>query len=163
MGLYTKKNRRTYYLWTICTRTMGRIVAIDYGIKRVGVAVTDPLRRIATPLTTISTTDTLAFLQMYMQHEAVDALVIGMPKHLNNTPSPMTATVKRFIKTLQKTFPEMKIISHDERYTSKIALVSMIEGGFRKKDRRHKANLDQMSATIILQSFLASFKNNRAS
>ena len=134
---------------------MGRILAIDYGIKRVGIAVTDPLKIIATPLTTINTTDTLAFLQTYMKQEAVDVLVVGMPKHLNNTSSPMTTIVIKFIKTLQKTFPGKKIVSQDERYTSKIALTSMIEGGFKKKDRRNKANLDKLSATIILQSFLA--------
>lgn len=135
---------------------MGRILAIDYGMKRVGISVTDPLKIIATPLTTINTTDTLAFLQTYMKQEAVDVLVVGMPKHLNNTSSPMTTIVIKFIKTLQKTFPGKKIVSQDERYTSKIALTSMIEGGFKQKDRRNKANLDKVSATIILQSFLAS-------
>ncbi len=139
---------------------MGRIVAIDYGIKRVGVAVTDPLKIIATPLTTINTTNALAFLQTYIKQEEVDALVIGMPKHLNNTPSPMTAIVTRFIKTLQKSFPDKQIIPYDERYTSKIAMASMVEGGVKKKDRRNKANLDKLSATIILQSFLASFQTN---
>lgn len=135
-------------------KTMGRIIAIDYGIKRVGVAVTDPLRRIATPLTTINTIDALGFLQTYMEQEKVDALVVGMPKRLDNIPSPMTVIVTRFIKTLREVFPDKRIITQDERYTSKIALVSMIEGGFKKKDRRHKANLDKLSATIILQSFL---------
>jgi putative holliday junction resolvase len=139
---------------------MGRIIAIDYGIKRVGVAVTDPLRIIATPLTTIDTTDALTFFKTYMGQEEVDVLVVGMPKHLNNTPSLMTARVTKFIKTLRKTFPDKPIISYDERYTSKIALFSMIEGGFKKKDRRNKANLDQLSATIILQSFLASVQYN---
>jgi putative Holliday junction resolvase len=149
-----------YYLWDICTSIMGRIVAIDYGIKRVGVAVTDPLKIIATPLTTINTTDALAFLQTYMKQEGVDTLVVGMPKHLNNTPSPMTAIVTKFIKTLQKTFPEKKIIPYDERYTSKIAMASMVEGGVKKKDRRNKANLDKLSATIILQSFLVRCQTN---
>jgi putative Holliday junction resolvase len=145
-----------YYLWKIDRSIMGRILAIDYGMKRVGISVTDPLKIIATPLTTINTTDTLAFLQTYMKQEAVDVLVVGMPKHLNNTSSPMTTIVIKFIKTLQKTFPGKKIVSQDERYTSKIALTSMIEGGFKQKDRRNKANLDKVSATIILQSFLAS-------
>jgi putative holliday junction resolvase len=139
---------------------MGRIVAIDYGIKRVGVAVTDPLRIIATPLITIGTADALTFLQTYMGQEEVDAFVVGMPRHLNNTPSPMTAIVTKFIKTLQKTFPDKSIFLQDERYTSKIALTSMIEGGFKKKDRRNKANLDKLSATIMLQSFLAGSQNN---
>jgi|688.fasta_scaffold122489_3 putative Holliday junction resolvase len=139
---------------------MGRIVAIDYGMKRVGVAVTDPSRIIATPLITISTTDALTFLQTYMKQEEVDAFVVGMPKHLNNTPSPMTAVVTKFIKTLQKVFPDKRIFLQDERYTSKIALASMIEGGFKKKDRRNRANLDRLSATIMLQSFLAGYQNN---
>lgn len=135
---------------------MGRIVAIDYGMKRVGVAVTDPLQLIATPLTTISTADALAFLQAYVEQEAVETLVVGMPKRLNNTASPMTAVVTKFIKTLQKALPSQRIIPQDERYTSKMAASSMIEGGFKKKERRNKAHLDKLSATIILQSFLAS-------
>ena len=139
---------------------MSRIIAIDYGIKRIGIAVTDPLQCIATPLTTINTTDALTFLQMYMKQEKVDTLVIGMPKCLNNTPSAMTAMVTKFIRTLQKTFPDKKIMPQDERYTSKIALAGMIEGGFKKKDRRNKGNLDKLSATIILQSFLARCQNN---
>lgn len=133
---------------------MGRIIAIDYGKKRVGIAVSDPLQLIATPLKTINTIDTLLFLKTYMQHEDVDTLVIGMPRRLNNTPSPMTGTVVKFIKTLQTTFPDMCIVTQDERFSSKIALASMIEAGFKKKDRRDKANLDKISATIILQSFL---------
>jgi putative Holliday junction resolvase len=99
-------------------------------------------------------------LQTYMGQEEVDAFVVGMPRHLNNTPSPMTAIVTKFIKTLQKTFPDKRIFLQDERYTSKIALASMIEGGFKKKDRRNKANLDKLSATIMLQSFLAGSQNN---
>jgi putative holliday junction resolvase len=137
------------------TSTMGRVIAIDYGTKRVGVAVTDPLQIIATPLTTIRTADTFSFLQTYMEQKEVDTLVVGMPKHLDNTPSPMTAIVMEFIKALQKIFPGKKIVAQDERYTSKIALASMIEGRIKQKDRRNKANVDKLSATIILQSFLA--------
>jgi putative holliday junction resolvase len=138
------------------TNIMGRILAIDYGTKRVGVAVTDPLRIIATPLTVVRTADVLVFLRTYLAKEEVDMLVIGMPKHLNNTPSPMTTIVTRFIKTLQRNFSDMRIVPQDERYTSKIVAHSMIEGGFKKKDRRDKASLDKLSAVIILQSFLAS-------
>ena len=155
---YTK-NVWGCYIWGAYTNIMGRILAIDYGIKRVGIAVTDPLKIIATPLTTVHTADVLGFLRTYMAQEAVDVLVIGMPKHLNNTPSPMTAVVTRFIKTLQKNFSDIRIIPQDERYTSKIALASMIEGGFKKKDRRDKASLDKLSAAIILQSFLASCRS----
>ena len=135
---------------------MGRIVAIDYGMKRVGIAVTDPLRLIATPLTTIETAEVLDFLKTYMAQEEVDILVVGMPKRLDNTESPMTVTVTKFIRRLQAVFPSQQIMSYDERYTSKIAAASMVEGGFKKKDRRNKANLDKLSAAIILQSFLAS-------
>lgn len=135
---------------------MGRILAIDYGMKRVGIAVTDPLKLISTPLTTISTSEILDFLKAYVTQEEVDTMVVGMPKRLDNTESPMTATVTKFIQRLQKAFPSQQIITHDERYTSKIAASSMVEGGFKKKDRRNKANLDKLSATIILQSFLAS-------
>ncbi|MEM9417170.1 MAG: Holliday junction resolvase RuvX [Bacteroidota bacterium] len=133
---------------------MGRIMAIDYGLKRVGMAVTDPLQLIATPLTTVSTAEVLAFLQAYVAQETVETLVVGMPKRLNNTASPMTAVVTKFMRTLQKTFPNQRILAHDERYTSKLAAASLVEGGFKKKDRRRKANVDKLSATIILQSFL---------
>lgn len=133
---------------------MGRIVAIDYGCKRVGIAVTDPLKIIATPLTTIKVQKVFAFLIAYAQQEAVEAFVIGLPKRLNNTESSMTALVKKFIHLLKQAFPQQKIFQQDERYTSKIALAGMIEGGFKKKDRRNKANLDKLSATILLQSFL---------
>jgi len=133
---------------------MGRIMAIDYGRKRTGIAITDPLKLIATPLATVNTPEVLVFLQAYMKQETIDALVVGMPKRLNNTPSAMTTWVKKFIKTLQKAFPDKRIVTQDERYTSKIASFSMIEGGFKRKDRRNKSNLDKLSATIILQSFL---------
>ncbi|MEL7063492.1 MAG: Holliday junction resolvase RuvX, partial [Bacteroidota bacterium] len=128
--------------------------AIDYGMKRVGIAVTDPLKLIATPLKTVPTAETLSFLQTYVEQEEIEALVVGMPKRLDNTASAMTAMVKKFTQALQKKFPDKKIIQQDERYTSKLALASMIEGGFKKKDRRNKAHLDKLSATLILQSFL---------
>ena len=135
---------------------MGRILAIDYGTKRMGIAVTDPLQLIATPLTTISTDKVLEFLQAYVKQENIATMIVGMPKRLNNTASAMTAVVTKFIHKLQKAFPDQHIIPQDERYTSKIAVDSMIEGGFKKKDRRNKAHIDKLSATIILRSFLAS-------
>ncbi len=134
---------------------MGRILAIDYGMKRVGVAVTDPLQLIATPLTTISTDKALEFLQVYVRQENIKTMIVGMPKRLNNTASSMTAIVIKFIHRLQKAFPAQRIITQDERYTSKMAVTSMIEGGFKKKDRRNKDYIDKLSATIILRSFLA--------
>ena len=137
---------------------MGRIVAIDYGTKRVGIAVTDPCQLIATPLKTVSTSELIHFLQQYATQEEVALFVVGMPRHLNNTPSPMTAIVTKFIKKLQHTFPDVRITPQDERYTSKIAFTGMIAGGFSKQERRDKANLDKLSATIILQSFLVSYR-----
>ena len=138
---------------------MDRIVAIDYGTKRMGVAVTDPLRLIATPLATVEAPKLMAFLQQYMAQEAVDTVVVGMPKHLNNTASAMTVAVEKFIRQLQQAFPGKSVLAYDERYTSKIAQASMIEAGFKKKDRRNKAHLDRLSATILLQSFLNHTKN----
>ena len=135
---------------------MGKIMAIDYGTKRVGLAITDSLKIIATPLTTVQSSEILIFLQAYMKQENIETLVVGMPKRLNNTSSPMTIIVEKFIKTLQHMFPDKQIISQDERYTSQIASNSMIISGFKKKDRRNKDNVDKLSATIILQSFLAS-------
>jgi len=139
---------------------MGRIVAIDYGLKRVGLAVTDPLQIIATPLTTVPTADILNFLQNYAKQEAVEAFVVGLPKSLNNTASPLVSVIAKFVSVLQKSFPAQQVFQHDERYTSKLALAGMVEGGFKKKDRRDKTNIDKLSATIILQSFLTSHKRN---
>jgi len=139
---------------------MSRVIAIDYGMKRVGIAVTDPLQLIATPLTTVATAEVLCFLQTYLTQEAVEALVVGMPKRLDNTDSAMTHQVKKFVKTLRETFPNQKIILQDERYTSKMALSSMIVGGFKKKDRRNKAHVDKLSATLMLQSFLRALPNS---
>lgn len=140
---------------------MGRIVAFDYGKKRTGIAVTDPLKMIATPLATVPTHEVLLFLERYMQQETVEALVVGLPKNLDNTPSPMTTAATRFTKVLAKRFPQQRIFEHDERYTSKIAQASLVQGGFARKDRRNKENLDKLSATIILQSFLATQSQHR--
>lgn len=140
---------------------MGKIVAIDYGVKRVGVAVTDSLKIIATPLKTVLSSEILIFLKSYTVQEDIEALVVGMPKRLDNTASPMTAIVERWIKTLRNIFPDKPIIPQDERYTSRIALASMVAGGFKKKDRRNKDHIDKLSATVILQSFLASQAKNR--
>ena len=138
-------------------------MAIDYGTRRVGIAVTDPDQMIATPLTTINTAALFAFLKTYMQHEVVDTLVVGLPKRLHNVPSPMAAIVQKCIKALQRTFPDKQVVAQDERYTSKIAADSLIAGGFKKKDRYNKANLDKLSATIMLQSFLATHRTETRS
>jgi putative Holliday junction resolvase len=133
---------------------MGRVIAIDYGKKRTGLAVTDPLRIIATPLDTVPTHELLTFLKKYLDKEQVDEFVIGMPKTLLNEDSEIAPLVRKFISELQKAFPEKKISEADERFTSKIAMQAMIDGGMKKKDRQQKGNVDKISATLILQSFL---------
>ena len=133
---------------------MGRIVAIDYGSKRVGLAVTDPLKIIATPLDTIHSKDVISFLKSYDQKESIEAFVLGLPKKLDNSDTNNTQQVLNFEKGLKKNFPDKAIYLIDERFTSKIALQTMIAGGMKKKDRRDKTNVDKISAVIILQSFL---------
>jgi putative Holliday junction resolvase len=137
---------------------MGRVLAIDYGIKRTGIAVTDPLRIIATPLETVLTHGLLPFLKAYTQCEAVDEFVIGMPKTLKNQDSEIAPQVRKFILTLKAAFPEKPVHEVDERFTSSMAQRVMIEGGMKKKDRQIKGNADKISATLILQSFLNAVK-----
>jgi putative Holliday junction resolvase len=137
---------------------MGRLVAIDYGAKRVGIAVTDPLQIIATALETVAAKDVLSYLKTYDQAENIEAFVVGMPKRLDNTATSNTPLVERFVRQLQAQFPEKPIHLIDERFTSKTALQTMIAGGMKKKDRRDKANVDKISAVIILQTFMQSKK-----
>jgi putative Holliday junction resolvase len=133
---------------------MGRLLAIDYGLKRTGIAVTDPLRIIATPLETVLTHTLLNFLKDYARREPVDEFVIGMPKTLANKDSEIAPQVRKFISVLKTAFPEQEIHEVDERFTSSMAHRAMIEGGMKKKDRQVKGVADKISATIILQSFL---------
>ena len=137
---------------------MGRVLAIDYGLKRTGIAVTDPLRIIATPLETVLTHGLLEFLKSYVAREPVDEFVIGMPKTLRNLDSEIAPQVRKFILALRTTFPEKPIHEVDERFTSSMAQRAMIEGGMKKKDRQIKGNADKISATIILQSFMGAVK-----
>ena len=137
---------------------MGRILAIDYGSKRTGLAVTDSLRIIATALETIPTNELFTYLKSYCQKETVDAFVIGMPKTLQNTDSQIAPLVRKAIGELRVIFPDKQIHEVDERFTSSMAHQAMIDGGMKKKDRRVKGNVDRISATIILQSFLDSGK-----
>jgi putative holliday junction resolvase len=137
---------------------MGRILAIDYGTKRTGIAVSDPMRIIATPLETVLTTTLLSFLKTYAQREAVDEFVIGMPKTLKNEDSQIAPEVRRFVLALKSAFPEKAVHEVDERFTSSMAQQAMIDGGMKKKDRQVKGNADKISATIILQSFLTAVK-----
>lgn len=137
---------------------MGRILAIDYGKKRTGLAVTDPLRIIATALETVPTDALLNFLKSYTTKENVDEFVIGMPKTLKNEDSEIAPLVRKFIQELKSAFPGKPVHEADERFTSSLAHHAMIAGGMKKKDRQQKGNADKISATIILQSHLDSNK-----
>lgn len=137
---------------------MARVLAIDYGKKRTGLAVTDPLKIIATALETVLTVDLLKYLVDYMQKEEVEQIVLGLPVNLNSQDTDITADVRKFADILRTQFPGIPVHFYDERFTSKMALQSMIDSGTKKKDRREKGNLDKISAVIILQSFLSSNK-----
>ncbi len=133
---------------------MGRILAIDYGRKRVGIAVTDPLQIIANGLTTVHSKDIWDFLSDYFKKEDVECIAIGYPKQMNNEASDAVRYINPFIKRLTKLYPEMPVKLVDERFTSKIAHQTMIDAGLRKKARQNKELVDTISATIILQSYL---------
>ena len=133
---------------------MGRILAIDYGRKRTGLAVTDPLKMIANALKTIKTEDIWLFLDEYMAKQEVECIVAGYPKQMNNEPSEAVRYINPFLKKLEKKYPGIKIELMDERFTSKMAQQTMIDGGVKKMKRRDKALLDSISATIILQSYM---------
>lgn len=129
-------------------------MAIDYGQKRVGIAVTDPLKLIANALSTIHVTEVFDFLEDYMAKEDVECIVVGEPKQMNNKASESARFIEPFIKKLKKVFPGTKVERMDERFTSSMALRTMIDAGAKKKDRQRKELLDTISATIILQSYL---------
>lgn len=133
---------------------MGRIVAIDYGKVRTGLAVTDELQIIAFGLTTVSTTSLLAFLKDYVTKEKVERFVIGEPKQMNGSASESEALIVPFIEQMKATFPSILIERQDERFTSKMAFQTMIDSGLKKNQRKNKALVDEISATIILQAYL---------
>ena len=133
---------------------MSRIICIDYGLKRTGLAVTDPLRIIATGLTTVESTKLITFLKDYFQNEKVSLILIGEPWSMDDTATHATPLVLKCIKELQKNFPNIPIEKVDERYTSKMASQAMIEMGLKKKQRRNKALVDEIAATIMLQEYL---------
>lgn len=135
---------------------MGRLLAIDYGRKRTGIAVSDPERIIATGLTTVATAEVMAFLEDYCRKEEVDVLVVGEAKQMDNSPSESARFIEPFVAALKKRFPEKKIARIDERFTSKMAFQAMIDGGLKKKQRQNKALIDTISAVIILQSYMNS-------
>ncbi len=133
---------------------MARILAIDYGSKRVGLAVTDPGQIIATGLETIHSSGVIDYLKNYCSQEEVEAFVVGEPKHLDNTPSQSAELINNFVKHLERTFPNKAIHRVDERFTSTIAQQTLLTSGKKKKARQDKSLLDTISATLILQSYL---------
>ena len=135
---------------------MGRILAIDYGIKRTGIAVTDELQIIASGLTTVDTSKLLAFLKDYISEEKVEKIVVGLPKQMDNTASESEVFIQKFLEKLEKELPQIPMVRFDERFTSKMAFQTMIDSGLSKKQRRNKALVDEISATLILQSYMAS-------
>lgn len=137
---------------------MPRILAIDYGLKRTGIAVTDPLKIIATGLTTVPSNELLRFLKEYISKEEVELIIIGEPKNWDDTDTHATPLVKNITRKLKKQFPSMPIKSVDERYTSKMASQAMIDMGLKKMHRRNKALVDEIAATIILQEYLTNIK-----
>ncbi len=135
---------------------MARILAIDYGSKRVGIAVTDPLQLIASGLTTVHSKDIISFLETYFQRESVECIVVGEPKTLQNQASDSARYIDPFVTHLSRKFPNIKIVRYDERFTSVLAHQTMLMGGLKKKDRANKDTVDMVSATIILQDYLTS-------
>ena len=133
---------------------MGRILAIDYGKKRTGIAITDELQIIASGLTTIESQTVIQFLENYFKTENVIKVLIGEPKQMNGKPSESTQIIEEFVTKFKVKFPEMQVIRVDERFTSKMAVQTMIDSGLKKAQRKNKALIDEIAATIMLQDFL---------
>lgn len=134
---------------------MPRILAIDYGLKRTGIAVTDEMQIIASGLTTVESPTLITFLKNYFSQEKVEKVIIGEPKQMNGLPSESAPIIEKFVLEFVKNFPEMTLIRVDERFTSKMAFQSMIDSGLKKKQRQNKALIDEISATIMLQDYLS--------
>ncbi len=134
---------------------MPRILAIDYGQKRTGIAVTDELQIIASGLTTIASEKALEFLKDYFDREDVSKVIIGEPRQMNNEASQSAGLIAQFVEKFTQTFPDMPVVRVDERFTSKLAFQAMIDGGLKKKQRQDKAMIDQIAATIMLQDYLS--------
>ncbi len=141
---------------------MSRLLALDYGTKRVGVAATDVSQLIASPLTTVPTHELLAWLKTYLATEPVAALIVGLPRHLDGGPTDTTPHVVGLVRTLRKQFPDVPLHTVDERFTSTMAHQTMLAGGLGRKARQDKAMVDKISAAIILQSFMESRANDAA-
>lgn len=138
---------------------MGRILGIDYGRKRTGVAVTDPLQIVAGNLATVRTHTLMQFIKDYISREHVERIVIGLPKQLNGEPSESMKYITPFVNRLNKELPDMPVVMYDERFTSTLAHQAMIDGGMKKSDRRDKSRVDAIAATIILNDYLQSKSN----
>ena len=139
---------------TRCISIMPRILSIDYGQKRTGIAVTDDLQIIASGLTTVASEKAISFLKDYFSKENVVKVLIGEPKQMNNQPSESTPFIEAFVKKFKSEFPNMVVVRVDERFTSKMAFQSMIDSGLKKKQRQNKALVDEISATIMLRDYL---------
>ena len=137
---------------------MGRILAIDYGVKRTGLAVTDPLRIVPGGLSTVPTAQLLTFLSEYIASEKVDLIVVGYPTQMNAEESQTTQKIRPLVTQIEKKFPDIKVVLYDERFTSKLAQRAILESGMRKMKRRNKALVDEVSAVIILQSYMDSLE-----
>ncbi|CAM4300530.1 Holliday junction resolvase RuvX [Flavobacterium terrigena] len=133
---------------------MARILSIDYGLKRTGIAVTDDFQIIASGLTTIPSTELISFLKTYFSKENVETVIIGEPKQMNGLPSESTEIIEKFIVQFHTEFPTMKMERVDERFTSKMAFQTMIDSGLNKKQRKNKGLIDEIAATILLQDYL---------
>lgn len=133
---------------------MARILAVDYGTKRTGLAVTDPLQIIATGLDTVATTGLLDYLQDYLQREEVELIVVGEPMHLDGNPAQIMPEIVGFVRKLKKLFPDLQVVMQDERFSSEMAKEAIRRSGAKKKKRRDKALVDKMAATLILQEYL---------
>lgn len=133
---------------------MGRIISIDYGRKRTGLAATDTLQLIANGLCTVASSEVISFLKKYAEKEPVEKFIVGLPKQMNNQPSENMKYIEPFVNQLKKNFPDIPVEMVDERFTSVLAHQAMIDGGLKKKDRRDKALVDEISAVIILQSYM---------
>lgn len=138
---------------------MGRIVAIDYGTKRTGIAVTDPAQIIASPLDTVVTHELMHFLDSYFKAEEVELLVVGFPRKMDNSESDSMKQIRYFVEAFRKRFAAIPVEWMDERFTSKLAMEAMVTGGMKRSDRRIKGNIDKVSAAIILQSYLEQRNN----
>ena len=135
---------------------MGRIIGIDFGRKRTGIAVTDPLKIVANGLTTVPSHTVVDFLVKYIEKENVEKIVVGLPKHLNGQPSESMQYITPFLNRLKKVLPQIPVVMYDERFTSTLAHKAMLDGGMKKKDRQNKEIVDTIAATIILNDYLQS-------